>query len=76
MSHASHISNPSFLVYQLLVPPPKKKPAAKTARIGDWIDNRAVTEVNRERNSDDSDSDDRDSEDDQSGGNRGFDFTV
>ena len=75
MSHMSHITNPSFLVYPLYVPPAKKKPEPKTARGGDWIESNAITEVNHERDSDDGESDGHDSGSDASGGKRGFDFT-
>jgi len=76
MSHMSHITNPGFLVYQMYVPPTKKKTETKTARTGDWIESNAVTEVNHERYSDDSESDDGDSDSNPPGGRRGFDFTV
>ncbi len=76
MSHASHITNPGLLVYQMCVPQTKKKSEQKTAPIGDWINSNAVTDVNHDRDSDGDESDGDDSANDASGGRRGFDFTV
>jgi hypothetical protein len=76
VSHMSHITNPGFLVYQMYVPQAKKKPESKTARVGDWIESNAVTEVNHDRDSDGRESDGQDSDSDLPGGRRGFDFTV
>lgn len=76
VSHMSHITNPSFLVYQMYVAQTKKKPESKTGRTGEWIESNAVTEVNHDRNSDGGESDGHDSDSDASGGRRGFDFTV
>ena len=75
MSHAMHISEPGFLVYQFLAPQVNKKPAAKaatkTAPTESWIESNTVTDPNRERGSDD-----RDSDGEGSGGGLSFYLTV
>ncbi len=75
MSHASHITNPSFLVYQFLAPPVKKKSepkaAAKTAFTENWVESREATVPVRGRNHERQGTDD-----DDSGGRGGFDSTV
>jgi hypothetical protein len=80
MSHAMHISEPNFLVYQFLAPQVNKKPAAKvetkTAPTVSWLESHTVTDPNRERDSDDRDSGYRDSDGEGSGGGLGFDLTV
>jgi len=72
----SHITNPGFLVYQMYVPPAKKKAEPKTARAGDWIESNAVTDVNHDRDADDRESDDSDSEGNKTGRRGGFDLTA
>lgn len=74
MSHASHVLGPSYLVYQPLLPPARKKDKQKGIRGTGTIDSRAVEGPNRE--STDRESDDADSERGDTGQHRPFDFTV
>jgi hypothetical protein len=75
MSHAMHISEPGFLVYQFLAPQVNKKPAAKTVPTESWIESHTVTDPIREHDSGDRDSEDGASDGEGSGGG-GFDLTV
>ncbi len=76
MSHAAHIAKSHFLPPQPLVASKKKKPASKTSRTAEVIDSRAITQLYRDPDSDESESDNRDSGFAQSGNSRRLDLTV
>jgi len=76
MSHASHITHPNPLVYQLLVPQTKKKTEPKTVRAGGWFASGEVEDADHPRIRDEQEADDRESDGRNSKGGRGFDATV